>query len=161
MDELIEKIAFEYGLDPDLVRAIVKVESGGDPWAVRYEPGFYRTYVLRMLSGRLDPPKPAGVSRATEARLRSCSFGLMQVMGQVARERGFEKPFLTELCDPATGLRHGCFHLKFMLDRYLGETPRAVAAYNAGSARVKGGRLVNQDYVDKVLVTLSGLKSKP
>jgi len=32
----------------------------------------------------------------------------MQVMGQVAREHGFEGKFLSALCDPALGLDIGC-----------------------------------------------------
>lgn len=48
---------------------------------------------------------------ASEAWSRGYSWGLMQVMGQVARENGFtpvEHPFLAELCDPEQGIAVGC-----------------------------------------------------
>lgn len=38
-------IARGCGLKPSLVRAIVQVESSGNPRAIRYEPAFYERYV--------------------------------------------------------------------------------------------------------------------
>ena len=144
-DALIDRVAREHGLEPALVRAVVQVESGGDPWAVRAEPAFYRTYV-----------QPMNLSD-TEERARSISWGLMQIMGEVARELGFAGKYLSALCDPETGLRYGCMHLKRFLDRH-GTVERAVAAYNAGSPRMANGRFVNQDYVDKVMAAVGRVR---
>ncbi len=66
------------GLDPALVCAVCHHERANwKQWAVRYEPGFYEKYVEKMV----------GIS-ATEKTMRATSFGLMQIMGQVARELG-------------------------------------------------------------------------
>lgn len=146
--ESIDRTARRHGLPPELVRAIVTVESNGNPWAARYEPAFYNRHVA---------PKPVKTrppcSEQTEMRLRACSFGLMQIMGATAREVGFEGVFLTELCDPEVGLDWGC--------RYLAQLARlhyerhgwagVVAAYNAGSPRkLADGRWVNEGYVNKI-----------
>ncbi len=146
-DEILDRVARELGLDPDLVRAIVLIESSGDPWAVRYEPAFYYRYVRGKIPG----------ISITEEVARATSWGLMQVMGQVARERGFQGKFLSALCDPETGLRFGALHLKRFLDRH-GDVEKAVAAYNAGSPRMANGRFVNQAYVDKVMREYRRLK---
>jgi len=79
-----------------LVCAVVEQESAWDTHAIRYEPGFRTRYVA-----------PLGLP-PTEEIARSISWGLMQVMGQVAREHGFSGKFLSELCEPATGLDVGC-----------------------------------------------------
>ena len=146
--DLINTTARRHGLPPELVRAIVQIESGGRPWACRYEPAFYERYIA---SKEVKTWRPC--SGQTEARLRACSFGLMQIMGATARETGFDGVFLTELCDPAVGLDYGC--------RYLAKLARlhqerhgwagVVAAYNAGSPRkVADGRFVNESYVNKI-----------
>ena len=83
-------------LDPALVCAVVEQESAWDTHAIRYEPGFRTRYVA-----------PLGLP-PTEEVARSISWGLMQVMGQVAREHGFTGNSLSALCDPAAGLDIGC-----------------------------------------------------
>jgi hypothetical protein len=93
---LARSIASEHGLDPALVCAVIEQESGWDTLAMRYEPAFRTRYVM-----------PLGLP-ASEEIARSISWGLMQVMGQVAREHSFDGKFLTALCDPATGIRVGC-----------------------------------------------------
>jgi Transglycosylase SLT domain len=79
-----------------LVCAIIEQESAWNPHAIRYEPGFRTRYVA-----------PLGLP-PTEEIARSISWGLMQVMGQVAREHGFTGKFLSALCDPVVGLDIGC-----------------------------------------------------
>jgi soluble lytic murein transglycosylase-like protein len=88
--------AAQHALDPALICAIVEQESAWDPHAIRYEPAFRTRYVA-----------PLGLP-PTEEVARSISWGLMQVMGQVAREHGFTTKSLAALCDPATGLAIGC-----------------------------------------------------
>jgi soluble lytic murein transglycosylase-like protein len=68
----------------------------------------------------------------TEKQMRACSFGLMQIMGQTAREYGFTGTFLTELCDPDSGVKLGCTKLKRELDRHNGYVTGALLAYNGG-----------------------------
>ena len=144
-DDLARVAAARHNLPPELVLAIVKVESAGNPWATRFEPAFYRNYVLAT------PERYGSISIETERRDRSTSWGLCQVMGQTARELGFRGAYLSELCDPAVGLEYGCLYLARQVQRYDGHLDAAVAAYNAGSAR-RGtdGRWRNQAYVEKV-----------
>jgi len=89
-------IAAQHSLDPALVCAVVEQESDWDAHSIRYEPVFRTRYVA-----------PLGLS-PTEEIARSMSWGLMQVMGQVAREHGFTGKFLSALGDPAVGLHIGC-----------------------------------------------------
>ncbi|MFZ1325935.1 MAG: lytic transglycosylase domain-containing protein [Candidatus Contendobacter sp.] len=148
LDALVAAAAQRHTLPVSLIRAIVHIESGGNPWAVRYEPAFYDRYVMTK------PVKAhAPCSVKTESRLRATSFGLMQIMGQTARETGFDGVYLTELCDPAVGLDWSCTYLARLVEVYRSKygMEGVVAAYNAGSPRKSGdGSWVNQAYVDKI-----------
>lgn len=145
IDDLIVEAAARHGLNVHIVRAIVSVESSGNPLAMKFEPAWRHFLEYR---------NPAA-SQATERNQQATSWGLMQVMGTVAREHGFLGPFLSALCDPETGLDYGCRFLAKQMRRYPGKTWHAVSAYNAGTARVDvSGHYSNQDYVDKVRVAL-------
>ena len=117
---LARTIASAHGLDPALVCAVVEQESAWDPHAIRYEPAFRARYVAP-----LDLPP-------TEEIARSISWGLLQVMGQVAREHGFQRPFLSALCDPSAGLTFGCIVLAAKLAAACGNVPRGLALWNGG-----------------------------
>lgn len=161
----ISVVAPKHSLPQQLVAAIVQVESGGDRFALRCEPAYgylwnvdaNRPYTVRawISSARRAPsdfPTPRGISRDTEWIGQQSSWGLMQVMGAVAREQGHTGHF-PALCDPLEGLNAGCRHLARLRDRYLSAHGwRGVAAaYNAGSPRLAdGGGFENQAYVDKI-----------
>jgi soluble lytic murein transglycosylase-like protein len=121
---LARKAAQAQGLEPALVCAVVEQESGWNPWAMRYEPAFFAKYVATLYTNNKVT--------ASEAYARGFSWGLMQVMGQVARETGFEALFLSELCDPAQGLATGCKVLRKKFDAMGGDTTRALLAWNGG-----------------------------
>src|SRR5271169_1911613 len=131
---LARTIAYEHGLDPALVCAVVEQESAWDAYAIRYEPGFRSRYVA-----------PLGLP-PTEEVARSISWGLMQVMGQVAREHGFAGKFLSALCDPATGLDIGCAVLAAKLSAAGNDVARALDLWNGGA---------NADYVPQVLTRMA------
>lgn len=135
LDALIDTAAAAHGLPANLVRAICETESARNPWAVRYEPS-YRWLV--------------GVNRSpTETVMQQCSWGLMQVMGGVAREYGLTG-WLSQLCDPAIGLAYGCRHLKRYYDRHQNWRD-AIASYNAGRPiTTPDGSYINESYVQKV-----------
>jgi soluble lytic murein transglycosylase-like protein len=57
----------------------------------------------------------------------------MQVMGQVARESGFDALFLSALCDPEQGLAVGCKLLRKKFDLVGADTTRALLAWNGGA----------------------------
>src|SRR5260370_28062376 len=92
---------------------------------MRYEPAFFGKYVAPLYTNN----KIA----ATEAYARGFSWGLMQVMGQVAREAGFDALFLSALCDPEQGLAAGCKVLRKKFDPTAGDTTRALLACNSGA----------------------------
>jgi len=116
-DELIRKVSKEKGLDPQLVRAVVLVESNYDHRAV-----------------------------STKG-----ARGLMQIMPETAKELGLADPF-----HPEKNLDAGARYLKELLEKYKGELPLALAAYNAGASAVDRYHGIppypeTQGYVRKVL----------
>lgn len=121
---LARTAAESHDLDPSLVCAVIEQESSWNPWAMRYEPAFFAKYVASLYTNNK-------VS-ASEAYARGFSWGLMQVMGQVARENGFTDRYLSGLCDPATGIDIGCRVLRKKLDSAQGDTVKGLLAWNGG-----------------------------
>jgi soluble lytic murein transglycosylase-like protein len=132
---LATNAAMGAGLDPALVCAIVEQESNWNPWAIRYEPAFEARYV------------PKGMT-PTEATARAFSWGLMQIMGEVARENGYTGA-LPMLCDPATGLAEGIIHFKKKLAYANGDVTKALLMWNGGG---------NKDYPAQVLARVEKYK---
>ena len=120
--------AEESGIPWTLVSAMCEQESAWNPWAMRFEPAWHYWYTAKETNSLPH----FGASVATEKIQQGTSFGLMQVIGAVAREHGCTLPFLSALCDPATGLHYGCLHLAGFKRRF-GTLLRAVSAYNHGS----------------------------
>ena len=144
---LIKSAASRRSLPWELVYAICQVESSLNPSAIRHEPHY------RWLVGDNETMSP------TERQDQMTSWGLMQVMGAVARELGHTGP-LSDLLDPPTGLFYGCLHLRRFRAKY-DIWPDVIAAYNAGSPRRVAGPIgpyVNQSYVDKVLAAWNNLE---
>jgi soluble lytic murein transglycosylase-like protein len=124
-----------HGLWPELVCAIVEQESSWNPWALRYEPAFYERYIAPQIAR-------GAIADITESRARSFSWGLMQVMGQVAREYGFTGASLASLCNPAAGLEIGCRVFAAKLAAAEGHATRALLLWNGAG---------NHDYPASVL----------
>jgi hypothetical protein len=142
----IEAAALAQGLDPLLVTAMVQVESGYQPTAWNPEPHYryfwnvrdsapFRALVPGEVTRKYPPadfPCLAG-DPDQEWWAQQASWGLLQVMGAVARERGCREPYLPALCDDITlNLEIGCAHLRYLFARAHGEVDKAVGAYNAG-----------------------------
>jgi soluble lytic murein transglycosylase-like protein len=133
---LAGKWATKYGLERELVCAVIEQESGWNPWAIRFEPGFLREYIKPV-----DPSHPS-----TREITCSCSFGLCQVMGEVAVELGWRGSFLTELCDPDTGVDFGCRKLQQCFNAHGRDVTSSLLAYNGGG---------NPAYAEQVLARVS------
>jgi soluble lytic murein transglycosylase-like protein len=133
LEQLARTIAAKHDLPPEIVCGMIEREATENQWAVRYEPGFLARYVMAQYNaGKLD---------VTETYTRAMSFGVMQVMGQTARELGFDGLYLTELCNPPVGIEFGCRKLADCLKRCGGNVDAALLAYNGGS---------NKDYPGEV-----------
>lgn len=169
--DLVEVVAAELLLDPLLIASFILTESSGNPWAWNPEPPYrflwdvkaqkpFRPLTVEERTSEVPPkdfPGMLGADRDAEWWGQQCSWGLMQVMGGVARERGFTDRYLTGLCAPEPNLWVGCRHLAALSRRYTGED--VYAAYNAGSPRrAASGLYENQSYVDKIRIQLGRLK---
>lgn len=117
LQSLIEEAATFHGIDSDLIRSVIKVESD-------FNPG-------------CTSPKGA--------------MGLMQLMPNTARELGVTNPY-----DPAENVKAGTRYLRTLMDRYQGDLPSALAAYNWGMGNLekRPDRIPPEttQYVEKVLL---------
>jgi hypothetical protein len=82
--------------------------------------------------------------------------GLMQLMPQTALGLGVQNAF-----DPLQNIEGGVRHLRYLMDRYAGSLPLALAAYNAGERAVDHYRGIppfaeTQGYVRRVLDLFGG-----
>lgn len=116
-------------------------ESSGNPWAVRFEPNWKYFYKIEQV--------PVKTSFETERNLQSCSWGLCQIMGSVARELGYLEE-LPKLCREDINIIYGTKKLKSLMNKY--DKPNdIIAAYNAGIPKfMSNGKYFNQTYVDRV-----------
>jgi len=150
----ISSEARRYGLDPLLVASMVQTESSGNPWATRFEKDYKWVYKTERFAEDL------GITEITERAHQKTSWGMLQIMGGVARECGYKGP-LPKLCLVKVGLSYGCLKLSLIHKKY-DKISDVVAAYNAGIPRLnKDGIYANQNYVDKVLGYYTALTSKP
>jgi soluble lytic murein transglycosylase len=105
-----------HGVDPALVRAVIRAESSFNADAVS----------------------------------RKGAIGLMQLMPQTARSLHLSNPY-----DPQQNISGGVRHLRYLLDRFQGNIPLALAAYNAGETKISNGRIPQiaetREYVRRVL----------
>jgi soluble lytic murein transglycosylase-like protein len=125
---IAHSIATRHALDPSLICAIIEQESAWNPHAIRYEPAFFAKYVAPLFTNNKVEP-----ATNTEAHSRAISWGLMQVMGQSARETGFVGPFLSELCDPPVGIEAGCSLFAHKLGIAHGNISQALQFWNGGT----------------------------
>jgi len=139
---LARTTAAAHGLFAHIVCGQIERESSWQPWTIRYEDSFFARYIQPMLaSGALRDP--------TEARARAFSWGLGQVMGELARELGY-RGHLAALCDPATGIEWQCRALSEKLRLQHGNLPDALQAYNGGA---------NPSYASEVLACAEKYKT--
>lgn len=131
-------------VDPKLLYAIARVESSLDPNTARYEPGWKYHLDTAIWARKL------GITRDTEKVLQSISWGLMQVMGTVAREHGFDR-HLTELTNPTYNVTIAIRKIEQLQDKY-DSREEVISAYNQGWPRKnEDGNFVNYRYVNTVM----------
>ena len=125
----VQAAGLKYGVPPALIFGHMKQESNNfDPFSYRAEP-----------------------------QIRDASMGLMQVLLGTARTMD-KNATKEKLFDPAYNIDIGTRYIAKNMQRYPGDIPSAIAAYNAGTAfKDANGRYVSgngkidvQGYVDKV-----------
>lgn len=102
------------------------------------------------------------------AKSRVGARGLMQVRPRtgryVAQELELEWEGIKTLHDPYKNVQLGVFYLAELLERFDGDTNKALAAYNRGptyvAARIRRGQTVPQRYMKKVMVRYNSHKEK-
>ncbi len=149
--DLIHKLTPE-SIDPNWVKAIVMKESSGVASCVRYEPNF------RWLFKVEEYAKHPQISFATEFTTQKMSWGLGQIMGAVARERG-HMGLMGELLKPDVNLQVMCKHIIYL--KQISTDPADLfAMYNGGPGAIHkvNGRYSNQSYVNDVFAHLQNLK---
>lgn len=145
-------IAQEQNIDHELVLAFIEVESSFYPFAHRFEPKW--RYVLS--DDQIERlALHNNISSQTERIDQMTSFGLMQVMGSVARELGYQGN-LADLYYPNYGITYGCKKLKSLIEKYPDSQDDAISAYNAGTPTIVAGEYKNQAYVDAIKKALEG-----
>ena len=102
-EQLVEKWAAAYELDPLLVDAFIRTESGFDPQA----------------TSSVDARGLMQMTEETFLWLRS----------KIAPD---EQLSFADLYDPDTSIRFGCYYLHLCLVRYKGDVSTAAAAYHSG-----------------------------
>lgn len=139
---IINDNAKAYGIDSDLIAAIIMQETSGKPFVTRFEQS-YKYLVNPAAFAQLR-----NISEITEVTHQKTSWGLMQIMGGVAREAGY-KADLPELTRPTIGMRWGCMKLKSLVDKYgMLNVADILASWNAGSPQKDpSGNYINQKYV--------------
>ncbi|MBR1439390.1 MAG: lytic transglycosylase domain-containing protein [Synergistaceae bacterium] len=84
----------------------------------------------------------------TDAVSNKGAQGLMQLMPRTSAMLGVEDPF-----DPVQNIEGGVRYISDLTDKYRGDIEKALAAYNAGPARVDSGNIpdVSRRYVKNIM----------
>ncbi len=152
--ELVNKHALVNQIRPDVVTCIIIQESKGDTFSWRWEEAFYEKFLKPKTRSELSGwlPAPAGLPSLVDEKLqRSCSFGLMQVLGDTARWCGkVTTPYLTALCDPDQGIACGCKVLSYYLGKANGDYRHALKYYNGAWSYADEvlGRVKNGEHLE-------------
>jgi soluble lytic murein transglycosylase-like protein len=119
LHQIIIQAASRHKVDPALVKAIIRAESGYNPMAVS----------------------------------KKGAMGLMQLMPRTAEALGVEDE---DIFNPENNIDAGVKYLKQLLTQFHGNVRLAVAAYNAGTKKVRKYKDIppykaTRHYVNKVL----------
>lgn len=145
-DDIVREKATEFQLDPFVILAQIWVECEEDvsrtDWT-RHEPGYQYFWSPsrgalydRRLSVRQNREKAKKILDEEvdegEFEAQCTSFGLMQIMLAVARERGYEGP-PEGLFSPETNIHFGCLYHAVCLKRARGDQFEALRKYNGAA----------------------------
>jgi soluble lytic murein transglycosylase-like protein len=126
-----------------LVHAIIEVESQYTIKCSRYEPHLFNDTNLTWYKDKIP-----NVYKSN--RLAYSSIGIMQVLYGTARGMGLRGD-PKKLFKLDESLKYGIRYLSFLTKKYKGNKVYISAAYNAGRVKIRKGKIINQEYVDKVM----------
>jgi soluble lytic murein transglycosylase len=106
-EDVIRQQAADKGLDAALIAGVIYAES-------------------RFREGLTSPAGAEGLMQITPDTARF-----------IARRSGGSAFTLRDLADPQINIAYGSFYLRYLLDRFHGDTVHALAAYNAGDSNVR------------------------
>jgi soluble lytic murein transglycosylase len=150
--------------DPRYKKIAGTRRSSVPPRVFRSSTEVYQAIAQHSDRHRVDPALVRAVIRAessfdADAVSRKGAIGLMQLMPQTARSLRLSNPY-----DPQQNISGGVRHLRYLLDRFQGNVPLALAAYNAGETKVSNGRIPQiaetREYVRRVLRYYQDYKQK-
>jgi soluble lytic murein transglycosylase-like protein len=151
-DAIVRYVRPDCGIEPALIKALIKNESGNYPRAERCDRA-----VLENQSWFTDSLKRYGLDPTDDKNF--CSVGAGQILYVVAISYGFSGPYY-DLMDPGKNIYFMVLILKDLKARFKGNVQDMISAYNNGGAyffdldgdKVKdpGEKYKNQDYVDRV-----------
>lgn len=107
-EQEITDSSVRHSVDPYLVSAIIKSESGWNPSATSHKGA----------QGLMQLMPETAADMAQKGIVDSSRFSA------------------DDLFDPATNIEYGCAYLSYLLEYFNGATDRAIAAYNAGMGNV-------------------------
>jgi soluble lytic murein transglycosylase-like protein len=166
---LITQAAEAHGFRPSLIGAVVLKESSARQGAWNPEPRYrwfwdvknrrpFRAVTDEEIRSEVPPedfPGPRGVDPDAEWWGQQASWGLMQIMGAVARQNGFEDPDLPDLIwRPDLNIELGTRHLRWGMEQIGSGVNREVAmlaAYNGGLSGNRRPPFRNLKYAQDVL----------
>ncbi|MFM8552633.1 MAG: transglycosylase SLT domain-containing protein [Nitrospiraceae bacterium] len=132
------------------------VSSARASVSARQRTDFDATIARHSRRHRVDPALLRAVIKAESdfdpaAVSRAGAMGLMQLMPYTALSLDVRDPY-----NPDENVRGGAQYLRYLLDRFHGNVPLALAAYNAGETRVERYQNLppieeTRHYVSKVL----------
>ncbi len=139
---------------------ILIVGRGAMEWGAPRRKGNVSAYddIIREIAARYDVEYAtvkavihAESAFNCEAVSPKGALGLMQLMPATAQQHQVQDAFV-----PRQNIEGGVRHLRMLLDRYAGNLPLSLAAYNAGTQRVDNAGGIppiaeTQDYVARVL----------
>ncbi len=156
-EALMNDASAKYDVPVALIAGVIQEESRFDAWAERVEVAYLRNNQIKRQARHWTSIHANGPNYQTELEDRARSMGLMQVMGEVAREQQFGDRYLSTLFAPERSIDEGTKLLRRLLDRYPNDTLAAISAYNQGSARRshahhRAGAFLNARYVYRVMI---------
>ena len=154
--DIVRAAAAKHAIPQKLLAALIQHESGGHQFAINPEPrwrymvdvkrgmapfrvqdgGRRRRLTWREVQNLVPPPgfraMASWVDPDSEWQAQKWSWGYVQCMGSVARERGFKGLVIPEIIVPEINIDLGARILRRHLRRKKGRKRLALLSYNGG-----------------------------